>query len=131
MNEKMKMNYVKFNNHPKGLETDDCVVRSISKAFEKDYLETRRDLNRMKRKLGFQSYKETKFIYKYLSEFKRIIIKVEKGQPRLKGYDFLEKYSKGTYLLNMAGHITVVVDGILYDLWDCRHKTVYTAWKLK
>ena len=124
------MSYVKFNNHPKGLETNDCVVRAISKAFDKDYLETRRELNRVKRELGFQSYKETKFIYKYLSEYKRTIIKVEKGNPRLKGYDFLEKYSKGTYILKMAGHITVVIDGVLYDLWDSRYRSVYTAWKI-
>ena len=125
------MSYIKFNNHPKGLETTDCVVRAISKAFDKDYLETRRELNLVKRELGFQSYKKTKFIYKYLSNYERLIIRVEKGKPRLKGYDFVEKYPKGTYILKMTGHITVVVDGVLYDLWDSRYRSVYTAWKIK
>lgn len=124
------MSYVKFNNHPKGLVTTDCVVRAISKAFNKDYLETRRELNKTKRELNFVSYKETKFIYKYLEDCKRIIIKAEKGKPRIKGYDFIDLYPKGTYILKMAGHITVVKDGVLYDLWDSRYRSVYTAWKV-
>ena len=93
--------------------------------------ETRKELNRVKRELGFESYKKTKFIYKYLSNYERLIIRVEKGKPRLKGYDFVEKYPKGTYILKMTGHITVVVDGVLYDLWDSRYRSVYTAWKIK
>lgn len=27
----------------------------------------------------------------------------------------------------MAGHITVMIDGIIYDSWDCRYRSVYTA----
>lgn len=124
------MGYIEFNNHPKELKTTDCVVRSMSKAFDKDYLETRRELNRVKRELGFKSYKERKFIYKYLNNYERIILKAVKGQPRVRGYDFAEKYSKGTYILSMAGHLVTLVDGNIYDSWDSRYKVVYTAWKI-
>ncbi len=124
------MSYIKFNNHPKGLETSDCVVRAISKAFDRDYLETRRELNRTKRELNFQSYKATKFIYKYLEAYERIVLRAVKGKPRLKGYDFTNLYPKGTYILKMAGHITVMIDGVIYDTWDCRYRSVYTAWKI-
>ena len=125
------MSFEKYNNHPKGLTTNDCVVRAISKGLNKEYLETRRELNKVKRDLGFDSYKQSKFIYKYLSAYERIIIRAEKGKPRVKGYDFIELYPKGTYIVSMAGHLSVVEDGVLYDLWDCRHKSVYTAWKVK
>lgn len=124
------MSYIKFNNHPKGLNTSDCVVRAISKAFDNDYLETRRELNRLKRELGFQSYKDTKFLYKHLEAYERIILKAVRGEPRIKGYDFTEMYPKGTYILKMAGHISVMIDGVIYDTWDCRYRTVYTAWKV-
>lgn len=124
------MSYIKFNNHPKGLNTSDCVVRAISKAFDNDYLETRRELNRAKRELGFQSYKDTKFLYKHLENYERIILKAVRGEPRIKGYDFTEMYPKGTYILKMAGHISVMIDGVIYDTWDCRYRTVYTAWKV-
>ena len=72
------------NPHPKGLHTTDCVVRAVSLAFDKDYLEARRELNRSKKELGFGSYKETKFIYKYLEDFDRIVLKVPKGVQELK-----------------------------------------------
>jgi len=124
------MSYIKFNNHPKGLNTSDCVVRAISKAFDNDYLETRRELNRVKRELGFQSYKDTKFLYKHLEDYERIILKAVSGEPRIKGYDFTEMHPKGTYILKMAGHISVMIDGVIYDTWDCRYRTVYTAWKV-
>ena len=124
------MSYIKFNNHPKWLNTSDCVVRAISKAFDNDYLETRRELNRVKRELGFQSYKDTKFLYKHLEDYERIILKAVRGEPRIKGYDFTEMYPKGTYILKMAGHISVMIDGVIYDTWDCRYRTVYTAWKV-
>lgn len=125
------MSFEKYNNHPKGLKTGDCVVRAISKGLNKDYLETRRDLNKVKRELGFDNYKTSKFIHKYLKNYERIIIRAEKGIPRIKGYDFIELYPEGTYIVSMAGHLSVIEDGVLYDLWDCRPKSVYTAWKVK
>ena len=125
------MSFRLYNNHPKGLKTNDCVVRAISKAFDKEYLEVRRELNKVKRELGFNSYKVSEFIYKYLSDYERIKIKAEKGKPRVKGYDFIEFYPKGTYIVSMAGHLSVIEDGVLYDLWDCRYRSVYTAWKVK
>lgn len=124
------MDYVKFNNHPKRLNTSDCVVRAVSKAFNRDYLETRRELNRTKRELNFQSYKDTKFLYKYLENYERIILKAVKGKPRVKGYDFTKMYPEGTFILKMAGHITVMIDGVIYDSWDCRYRSIYTAWRI-
>ena len=82
------------NPHPKGLHTTDCVVRAVSLAFDKDYLEARRELNRSKKELGFGSYKETKFIYKYLEDFDRIVLKVPKGVPRVKVDDFAKFLKK-------------------------------------
>ena len=72
------------NPHPKGLHTTDCVVRAVALAFDKDYLESRRELNKSKKELGFGSYKETKFIYEYLKAYDRIILKVPKVNQELK-----------------------------------------------
>ena len=96
------MSFEKYNNHPKALKTNDCVVRAISKAFDREYLEVRRELNRIKREEGFNSYKVSEFIYKYLNDYERIKIKAEKGKSRVKGYDFIELYPKGTYIVSMA-----------------------------
>ena len=119
------------NPHPKKLETTDCVVRAIAIAFNKDYLEVRRDLNRKKNELGFTSYKATKFIYKYLDKFERIILKVEKGKHRVYTKEFIDKYKEGTYIVKMAKHVACIKDGKLLDTWDSSSKAIYTAWRIE
>lgn len=118
------------NPHPKGIKTSDCVVRAVALAFDKDYLEARRELNKAKRESKFDSYKDTKFIYDYLKEYERLIIAVERGKPRMKADEFVLKYGKGTYIVKMAKHIACIKDGKLLDTWDSSEKTIYTAWKI-
>ena len=122
--------FKEFNAHPKGIKTGDCVVRAIATATNQDYLECRRELNQKKRELGFDGYKDTVFLYKYFEKNPRLIFKAIKGEPRIKGSDFTELHPKGTYILKMAGHITVCIDGIIYDTWDCSYRSVYTAWEI-
>ncbi|MDI6452358.1 hypothetical protein [Peloplasma aerotolerans] len=122
--------FKEFNAHPKGIKTTDCMVRAISTATRTDYLEARRELNRKKKELGFSSYKDTQFLYKYLRGYPRLIFKPVKGEPRIKGSDFTELHPKGTYILKMAGHITACIDGVILDTWDCSYRSVYTAWEI-
>ena len=123
--------FKEYNAHPKGLLTSDCTVRAISKVTETDYMECRRELNRKKRELGFTSYKDTKFLYKYFEGYPRLIFKAIKGHPRVKGTDFTDLHQKGKFILKMAGHITVCIDGVILDTWDCTYRSVYTAWEVK
>ena len=125
-----RLMYKEFNAHPKGIKTTDCVVRAITKATSKDYLECRRELNQAKRELGYSNYKDTKFLYDYLKDYPRLIFKPVKGEPRIKGSDFCELHPKGTYILKMAGHITACIDGVILDTWDCSYRSVYTAWEI-
>ena len=123
--------FKEFNAHPKGIKTDDCVVRAISTAMNKDYMECRRELNRKKRDLCYSSYKDTKFLYDYFKYYPRLIFKPVKGEPRIKGSDFTELHPEGTYILKMLGHVVVCIDGVILDTWDCSYRSVYTAWKIK
>ena len=125
-----KIMFKEFNAHPKEIKTSDCVVRAIATATNKDYLECRRELNQQKRELGFTSYKDTKFLYKYLEKQPRLIFKAIKGEPRIKGSDFTELHPKGTYILKMAGHVSACIDGVILDTWDCSYRSVYTAWEI-
>ena len=123
-------NFVEYNAHPKGMKVKDCVVRAVSTAFGRDYMETRRDLNRAKKELGYSSYKDRRFLYDYLKDCERLTFKGVAGRPRDKVRDFLRDHSKGTYIVSVRGHVTTVIDGMLYDTWDCGYLTVYTAWKV-
>jgi hypothetical protein len=122
--------FQEFNAHPKGIKTTDCVVRAISKATNIEYMECRRILNQLKRDWGFTSYKDTKFLYKYFEGYPRLIFKAVRGEPRLKGSDFTVLHPKGTFILKMAGHVTVCIDGEILDIWDCTYRSVYTAWEI-
>ena len=122
--------FQEFNAHPKGIKTTDCVVRAISKATNIEYMECRRKLNQLKRDWGFTSYKDTKFLYKYFEGYPRLIFKAVRGEPRLKGADFTVLHPVGTFVLKMAGHVTVCVDGVILDIWDCTYRSVYTAWEI-
>ena|SRR5690554_5585169 len=124
----------KFNNpHPKGLLTGDCVVRAITIATNKNYLEVRRHLNRIKKELKEPNYKTRKFIHKYanLNGWEKLSFPAKKGVPRLRGKDFTKQYPKGIYILNLAKHVVTVVDGVYLDTWDSTEKMIYNAWKVK
>ena len=122
--------FQEFNAHPKGIKTTDCVVRAIATATNLDYMECRRKLNQLKRDWGFTSYKDTKFLYKYFEGYPRLIFKAMRGEPWLKGSDFTVLHPVGTFVLKMAGHVTVCVDGVILDIWDCSYRSVYTAWEI-
>jgi hypothetical protein len=108
-------NFIKFNAHPKGLSVKDCVVRAVSTAFEKDYMKTSRELNRVKKELGYSSYKDRKFLYDYLASYDRLLFKGTPGQPRTKVVDFLREHPQGTFIVSVRGHVTTVRDGYLVD----------------
>lgn len=45
--------------------------------------------------------------------------------------EFADRNPVGVYLLRINGHITCLVDGTIYDLWDCRNEFVTDAWKVE
>lgn len=122
-----------LNIHPKGLSVGDCVKRAIALASDTDYMETQRALNRYKKVSHSVEFNERKNIYGYLENVlhaKRMSFPAETGKPRMNGERFAKMYPTGRYVLNMAGHITACVDGIIYDTWDCSEKCVYNAWQI-
>jgi len=75
-------NFKYYNAHPNGLTVKDCVVRAVCTAFDKDYLETRRDLNRAKVELGFDSYRGHDFLRAWLEKlgYETIKFKAYEGE---------------------------------------------------
>ena len=126
-------NYKYYNAHPKGCKVGDCVVRAVCTAFEKDYMETRRELNRAKRELGFDSYTSHDFLRTWLEKlgFETIKFKAEAGERREKLWEFLETHKEGTYIIKVRKHATCIKDGVLLDTWDCGYLTIYGAWRIK
>lgn len=43
---------------------------------------------------------------------------------------FADKHKDGKFLVRMNGHISSVVNGNCYDIWDCRDEFLTDAWKV-
>lgn len=125
--------YQYLNLHPEGKRVGDCVKRAIAKALEKDYKEVSLELNRFKKVSGTSTYNHPDNYKKYLESLGAIYIPFPAyaGEPRMNGKRFAQDSKKGTYILRMAKHLSVCVDGIIYDTWDCSDKCVYGVWLIK
>lgn len=125
--------YQFYNCHPKGLLVGDCVKRAISLAANMDYHQVQLELNRYKKVTGAKSfnsdYNPHKYVEKVLHGIKMSFPAVA-GERRMTAGKFSETYTTGSYILNMAGHWSCCIDGVIYDTWDCSDKCVYTAYKL-
>lgn len=116
-----------YNANPLGRNVDDCAVRAISLATEKTWDETYIELAEYSRKQGI-TLSETSFINKYLSErYQRFCPPPQTETVR----DFLNLNLSGRWLVTMSGHITCVIDGILYDTFDCSDRYIWCVYKVK
>ncbi len=123
-------NFIKYNRHPEGKNVKDCVIRAISTAFNKNYLETRKECNLAKRELGYESYTDHDFIYDYLKKCEILKFKATKGEARYKLCEFANDHPRGSYIVKVRHHVVAVVEGVVLDTWDSTYLTVYTAWKI-
>ena len=131
---KTKEKFVNFNLHPKNKKVGDCVKRAFAFTIPgKDYRDVKIELNRLKRELGEKYFNSNKVWKEYLKRlgYKKISFPAEKGKPRMNGHRFIEQFQEGTYILRMAGHLTVAHKGTIYDTWDCRDKCVYLAYRIR
>lgn len=120
------------NLNPKKRITADCVVRAISKATGWSWGKTLKELVAFSLESGFM-VNDTKCYDRFLKKKKWLPL----GQPRKADgtkytvKEFIALHPKGTYLVNMAEHLTVVIDGINYDIWDCTkvNKRVGKVWQ--
>ena len=125
------MSYVKYNNNPKNRRTSDCVIRSIALAFDKSWETVFEELVVIARTL--KTVPTSKEVYdKYLEDFQTINVMYINGGGSKKRYKPLDIVKwKGTYLISIAGHLTVVKNQKLYDTWNCLNKSAYKIWKIK
>ena len=111
-----------YNSNVLGNSVNDCVVRAISKAQGKTWDETYEELSYIAQKEGIL-LDDVNFVEKYLDKRYRRTCHYSKTVG-----EFIQEYNRGTYLITMEGHITVVVDGVLYDTFDCRDRRMWCAW---
>lgn len=111
-----------YNANAKNLFVDDCTIRAISLAEDMTWNQTYEKLSRLARKRGMMM-DSAKFIEDYLDDhYERVKTHSESvGQ-------FVEEHPVGVYLITMPNHISIAIDGYLYDTFDCSDKILRNSW---
>lgn len=116
--------YKFYNANARGRFTNDCVIRAISLAEDKTWNETYNELSEIAQRNGI-ILDDVQFVEPLLdSRYERICFR-----EKYVG-EFMEEHPKGTYLITMKSHITCVIDGVLYDTFDCRDRVMWCAWEV-
>lgn len=123
--------YKYLNVHPEGKLVGDCVKRALTTATGLPYHSISLALNRYKKKTGAKSFNEWhKNVVPFMEErlgAKKYSFPAIKGVKRMDGEQFCKMYSKGSFVLQFAGHVAACVDGVIYDTWNPSAKCVYSA----
>ena len=113
-----------YNANARGNFVNDCVVRAISVAENKSWNEAYKELSILAQEKG-TLLDDVEFVEDYLDK------RYERQCHHSKTVgEFLTEFPVGTYLITMQGHITVIVDGVLYDTFDCRNRRMWCSWKV-
>lgn len=115
-----------LNVNPNGEHTEDCVCRAISLASGYDY-HTIEDKLYLIAEL-YECEELCLCCYSYLLNdvFKYPKVFCEDMSVA----DFADIYNRGIYLVRMAGHISTVIDGDWYDIWNCGSEILTDAWRV-
>lgn len=114
-----------YNANAKNLFIDDCTIRAISLAEDRTWNDTYYKLSNLARQRGMMM-DSVEFIEDYLDD----------RYDRVKSYSksvgqFVKEHPIGTYLITMPNHITIEIDGMIVDTFDCSDKVFKGAWRVR
>ena len=118
------MHFQYYNANPKLNNIEDCAARAVSKALGISWREAFTILSNYARKNGLMM-NSVENVENFLDDnFERACI-----EDMTVG-EFADIHNRGVYLITMPSHISVIVDGVLYDTFDCSDKFMWCSWKV-
>lgn len=118
--------FVYLNVNPDRKKISDCVTRSIHFTTGIPYNEVRQKLYHTAKLLDCE-----KLCMCCYSFFIENVLKCKRVNcDNMTIHDFAKHYPYGTYLVRMEGHISSLVNGTCYDIWDCRNQVLTDAWQV-
>ena len=116
--------YEFYNANSRGNFVNDCVIRAISVAECKKWDQTYDELSAIAQYEGIL-LDDVRFVDNYLdTKYNRMpFYSTTVGE-------LSEEYPRGTFLITMPGHITVLIDGVIYDTFDCRSRMPWNIWQV-
>lgn len=121
--------YIFYNPNPSGLFTDDCTVRAICKALDRDWNDVYLDLcleGSMLHRMPSASVVWNSYLTK--RGFKRFI--VPNTCPicyTIK--EFAKEHSEGIFIVATDDHVVTIIDGDYYDTGDSGDEIPVYYWK--
>ena len=107
----------------------DCVIRALTKATGKEWLEVFDELIPYAR--AMQAPCISQQVYEaYLINHGYIYTGISnaKGTKRPTVASFAKSHKEGTFVLRVAHHVVTAQDGNYYDTWDSGEKSLYGYW---
>lgn len=119
--------YRYYNANPLGRRVNDCTVRAISLATGRSWDETYKELSAFAR---YQAIMPDEVIYinEYLEER---YDQVCNCKNKITVGEFCKYFPYGTYLVTMNGHITCIIDGVIYDTFNPSDRLIWNAYEVK
>lgn len=112
----------------------DCTVRAIALTCDLPYDEAY-DLLKDAGRRSHAGFDFSGFIKKQNEiNGKRLVWKpfqAVKGQPRMKPETFIKQFPEGKFILSIAGHVSVVINGINHDIFEQWGRCVYGVWEIQ
>lgn len=110
----------------------DCSIRALAKGANITWLEAF-DFYYSKAREEFNAMNDGHGIRRWLvaNGANWIAVKAERGKARMTAEEFALTHLKGNYVVEIANHLTAVVDGKIYDTWNCGCKCVVGYYEME
>lgn len=116
--------YEYYNANAIGNRVNDCVVRAISLAENKSWDETYDELSELAQAEGI-ILDDVRFVEDYLDKRYKRQCHYSKSVG-----EFAREFPIGIFLITMENHITCLIDGTIFDTFDCRDRIMRCCWKV-
>ena len=123
--------WMRTNPNPAHKEVPDCVIRAISIALNKRWIEVYDDLCALGR-VEFNMPSADAVWGKYLYEMGFEPFLLPKSCPQCVTIDaFCHIFPRGTYIIGTGSHAVAVIDGDYYDSWDSGNEIPSFFWRIR
>ena len=123
--------WMKCNPNPAHKEVPDCVIRALTIALNKRWIDVYDDLCALgRREYNMPSADSVWGKYLYQTGFEPFLLP-ESCPSCITIKRFCVMYPRGTYVIGTGSHAVAVIDGNYYDSWDSGDEIPSFFWRIK
>lgn len=116
-----------YNANPDAKSKPDCVIRALSMAYDMDYKDVKKELREIMKGMNLDVW-NIRLVFEVFIKDHGVKDTVKIKEDITVG-EFMESHPTGTYIIrcqdrpitrgSKSGHLVAMVDGDIYDSWDC------------